>query len=214
MNSRKIIFKQKLEKKLSNNQWGKPLMLRWTVSVLVSLFFSIVAVSRFFAEGNKFGTVVFAILIIAMINTIVIYILMRGHISLTIWLVSLFGGRKLRNMGVILKSWLPAAILCSVSALIITGISGYYIEKQFSVPLGSSAEAIYLNLVKDIVSYTMLPLIILFILLGLILQVFVLRHKERIKTILAFSSSAISFAIFAVVFWIIQRLIMGFWGFL
>lgn len=189
-------------------------MLRWTVSVLVSLFFSIVAVSRFFAEGNKFGTVVFAILIIAMINTIVIYILMRGHISLTIWLVSLFGGRKLRNMGVILKSWLPAAILCSVSALIITGISGYYIEKQFSVPLGSSAEAIYLNLVKDIVSYTMLPLIILFILLGLILQVFVLRHKERIKTILAFSSSAISFAIFAVVFWIIQRLIMGFWGFL
>ena len=180
------------------------------VLIFSSLFFSIVMVSRFFTGGAEFKYILLAIFIIMGINYVIVSFLFMRYKSFIDFLIFILSKKKLKHRNIsIAFSWLPSSIVCGSFSILITLISGYYVQKDLNI---FDITKDYFHIVDAIVSFTIYPLVVLFILLGLITHVAVLRKMEKVNIYIALCSSIVSIAVFALILWVTQRFTIGLWG--
>lgn len=172
--------------------------IRKLTCVLLAVFLSITNITAFITSSGNLMLIAVTTLFLA----IIYYFMIRYAFGKYSQALSWLNQRLLRiHLKYVQKTtpiaWLPSAIVGSVLAIILYAVSNYYILVEIST-LGDQID--YGFIVINMVSTYLPRIVIVFVLLGLIMQVLVLRVCEKMAFLPALISSFLTICLFVFVF--------------
>lgn len=199
-----MTIKKSIQKLIKNEK-----KLNEYVLLFTSLFFSIELMSRVFTGGAEFSIILFTISVITTVYFGLIHLLMKLYKKIANILLFLFATRKLNFSSISIPlSWAPSAFICGICSIIITVVSLFLVQIYIEAPLNTEIHD-YFYVVDTLVSFTIVPLTILFILSGLVTQIIVFKKIEKLGMCTATVTSIILVVVFTFIFLLLRKFIWG-----
>ena len=178
------------------------------IIILLSFFLSFFTISKFLPSAGR--RTIYNIYFIFPILIIVYYFIFKKVLiwykQLIMLLIKKYNKTQLKNINEYIPlTWLISSIIGSVTSFILFIIFSYYIHLEISV-LGNLND--YRLIALEIYN-NLYPLIItIFIIIGIIFQIYFLIKKEKVKFKSAFFVSLIVILLFSFIMYIIRNIIV------
>lgn len=173
--------------------------------ILLSVFLSIFNIYPFIVPAADVQLIIITTIILFIIYYFIISKLIVLYNRLLNFINQKISKNNLKNLNKTTQIvWFPSALISAISSLILFFISNRYMIMETNI-LGDKTN--YGAIVTSL-NTTYFPIImIIFLMIGLLIEIFVLKINEKEKTLPAFLSSFITILVFTIIFFAIRNLI-------